>query len=285
MQPKRRNYRFGLVAAAITLLVGCASAPPGTTITFDQLQDPDTTLPTKWSNAMFYMKAMDIHGMRDLPRELVETTSHPTHGSGARGVVNAPTVGLSAVSPPTGMSGGASLGLGLGLMLLSAPIVQSAQVVQVAAWVPADLASSPEEAAKLAEFTYNEAREKVFVKRLPPNTSTTTYPNASGRAYGFKFPKKSNLMLFRAEAQTSPEFIKSRTSYGPIFIYGHKLSQEVILNTPGFVNIPGGREKIIAFSAVLPDWFVIYDTAKSYKGTEAPPVILQGGEIHHFIGR
>lgn len=136
-----------------------------------------------------------------------------------------------------------------------------------------------------AEFTYNEAREKVFVKRLPPNTSTTTYPNASGRAYGFKFPKKSNLMLFRAEAQTSPELIKSRTSYGPIFIYGHKLSQEVILNTPGFVNIPGGREKIIAFSAVLPDWFVIYDTTKSYKGTEAPPVILQGGEIHHFIGR
>ena len=219
MQSKQRSYQFALVVAAITLLAGCASAPPGPQIAFEQLQDPDTTLPTKWSDAMFYMKAMNIHGMRDLPRELVEsTTSHSSQGSGPQGVVDAQTVGLSAISPPTGMSGGASLGLGVGLMLLSAPIVQSAQVTQVAAWVPAELVSSPKEAAELAERTYNEAREKVFVKRLPPNTSTTTYPNASGLAYGYKFPKKSNLVLFSAQAQTSPEFIKSRTSYGPIFM-------------------------------------------------------------------
>lgn len=286
MHSKQRNYRFGLVAAAISLLAGCAPTPTGPQITFDQLQDPDTTLPTKWSNAMFYMKAMSIHGMRDLPREIVEsTTSHPIQGNSGRGVVDAPTVGLSAVSPSTGMSGGASLGLGVGLMLLSSPIIQPVQVTQVAAWVPAELASSPEEAAKLAERTYNEAREKVFVKKLSTNTSTTTYPNASGLAYGFKFPKKSNLVLFSAEAQTSPEFIKSRTSYGPIFMYGHKLGEEVSINTPGMVNIPAGREKIIEFSAALPDWFVIYDTAKSYKSTEAPPVILQSGKTHHFIGR
>lgn len=272
-----------LLSATLVLLGGCASEP---LITFDQLQNPDTTPREKWSNAMLYMEAMGIRGMRDLPREFAESAaSRPAQSGGGLGAVDAPTVGLSTVSPPTSMSSGTALGLGVGLMLLSAPTVQSAQVAQVAAWVPANLASSPEEAARLAERTYHETREKIFVKKLPPDTSATTYPNADGRAYGKRFPKKSNLVLFSSNAKPSPEFIKSPTSYGPIFIYGHKLSEEVILNTPGFGNITGEREKLIEFSAALPDWFVIYETAKSFSKTQkAPPVVLHSGNKYYFIG-
>lgn len=287
MQSKQRSYRFALVVAAITLLAGCASAPPGPQITFDQLQNPDMTPREKWSDAMVYMEAMRVWGMRDVPREMMNSAATIQNEKGeVQGVLDAPTVTMTAVAPPSGMSSGAALGLGVGLMLLTTPPIQSAKLPQVAAWVPADLASSPEEAAKLAERTFHEAREKVFIKRLPQEIFTTAYANGDSRVFGKKFPKSSNLVMFDSAAKPSPSFVSSQTSYGPIFMYGNKIAQEVTLNAPGLGNIAGARDRLSELSAELPEWFVIYDTEKSFsKSNKAPPVVLHNGEAHYFIGK
>lgn len=63
------------LTAALTALVGCSS--PGNTVTFDQLPDPAATPKAKWSDAMVYMNAMQISGMRDVPREMMgDASSH-----------------------------------------------------------------------------------------------------------------------------------------------------------------------------------------------------------------
>lgn len=287
MHTHHRKFRIGLVATAITLLAGCASAPSGTQITFDQLQDPATTPREKWSDAMIYMHAMGIDGMRDVPREYVDiaqATSPEQHKS--QGVIDAPTVAISTVSPPTGMSGGAALGVGMGLMLLSAPKVQPAQMIQIAAWVPSDLAATPEEAAALAKQVFDEAHQKTFTRRIPTEISTTAYPQGDARIFDFRFPKKSNLVLFSAEAKASPEIVNSPMSYGPIFIYDHKVAQEAFLNTSGSKNIVEVRRILQVLSAELPDWFVIYDPDKTArKITASPPAILHKGKEHFFVGK
>lgn len=240
----------------------------------------------KWSDALRIMDAMGVYGMRDVPKELAYSGEPKSDqpATASYGALDAASFGLSAAAPPTGMSGGAALGVGFGLMLLSGP-VQPVQLVQVAAWVPSDLASSPEEAAKLVEEKFNEAREKVFIKKLPQDISMTKYPAGSGLAFGKKFPKKDNLVLFTEAAVTSPYFIQSENSYGPIFITDHKLSYEVSLNTKGVGNVVGNRAKITEFSAALPDWFVVYEPARSYSKTQkVPPVVLMGGRHNYFIG-
>jgi len=224
--------------------------------------------------------------MRDVPGGLfANSPGQSAEGGPSYGALDAASLGLSAASPPTGISGGVALGIGVGLMLLSGP-VQPVQVTQIAAWVPSDLASSTEEAVRLVEQKYNEAREKVFVKKLPQDINLTKYPSASGMAFDNKFPSKSNLVLFSEPAKESPWFIDSEISYGPIFIRDHLFSQETMINTKGIGNVQGSRNLLVDFSAALPEWIVIYDTAKSFSRTnKAPPVVLVAGAAHYFIGK
>lgn len=271
--------------AASSLIAGCASP---TKYNIEDMQDPATTPVEKWSDAMRYLDAMGITGMRDVPAELYSNSQpHAPDRAPSHGAFDAASFGLSAVSPPTGMSSGAAVGVGLGLLLLGGPM-QPVQVTQIAAWVPSDMASSPEEAAQLVENKYNEAREKVFVKKLPQELSLTKYPAASALAFGKQFPKKENLVLFSDEAKESPWFLKSvsEKAYGPIYIIGHKVKEEAIINTEGFVNVEGNREILAKLSNALPEWFVIYDTAKSFsKKKKAAPVVLVGGKPNYFLGK
>jgi len=96
-------------------LAGCASEP---LITYDQLQDPKDTPKEQWSDALTYLEAMGVHGMRDIPKDLLAEVSHPSAGAYGTGALDVGLVGLGAVSSPSSMGGGAALGVGLGLMLL-----------------------------------------------------------------------------------------------------------------------------------------------------------------------
>lgn len=278
--------KISIAALMAVVVSGCASGDGSSKINISDLNDPATTPIEKWSDALRYMDAMGVYGMRDVPREMFDSTASQTvHNGASFGALDAATFGLSAASPPTGISSGAALGVGFGLMLLSGP-AQPVQVTQVAAWVPSDLASSPEDAAKLVERIYNEAREQVFVKKLPQDISLTKYPAASGLAFGKKFPTKNNLILFSEPAKESPWFITAPKSYGPIFIKDHKLSQEFSLNTKGLMNLKGVWEKTSEFSAALPEWFLIYTPAKSVSKTnKLPPVVFRSGAPSYFIGK
>lgn len=278
--------KLSVAALLMAAISGCASGGGSPKTNVSDLNDPATTPLEKWSDALRYLDAMGIYGMRDVPGELFANSPGQSAEGGSRyGALDTASFGLSAASPPTGMSGGAALGIGFGLMLLSGP-VQPVQVTQIAAWVPSDLASSPEDAARIVEEEYNKAREKVFVKKLPQDISMTKYPAASGLAFDKKFPKKSNLVLFSDQAKESPWFIDTPKSYGPIFIIDHKLSHEITLNTEGFMNLEGWRTKLAEFSEALPEWLIIYDPAKSYSKTNRlPPAVFKAGEASYFIGK
>lgn len=273
------------LTAALTALVGCST--PGNTVSFDQLPDPATTPKTKWSDAMVYMDAMQISGMRDVPREMMgSSSSQPAQSGNSTGVLDAATYGVGVVSPPSGMSGGAAAGVGLGLLLLGGGPTLPAQLPQVVAWVPSDLASSPEEAAQVALNEYNKARAAVFKKRLPQELIAAAYPESDSRAFGGKLPKQSNLVPFTAEAKESPAFLSSPKSYGPIHIVGNKVTEESIINASGFRNIHGTRQNTVALSASLPDWFLIYvTTATRSKTDKLPPAVLRSGKANYFIGK
>lgn len=278
--------KLSVAALLMAAISGCASGGGSPKINVSDLNDPTTTPVEKWSDALRYLDAMGIYGMRDVPGGLfANSPGQSAEGGPSYGALDAASLGLSAASPPTGISGGVALGIGVGLMLLSGP-VQPVQVTQIAAWVPSDLASSTEEAVRLVEQKYNEAREKVFVKKLPQDINLTKYPSASGMAFDNKFPSKSNLVLFSEPAKESPWFIDSEISYGPIFIRDHLFSQETMINTKGIGNVQGSRNLLVDFSAALPEWIVIYDTAKSFSRTnKAPPVVLVAGAAHYFIGK
>ena len=273
------------MTAALTALVGCSS--PGNTVTFDQLPDPAATPKAKWSDAMVYMNAMQISGMRDVPREMMgDASSQPAQGGNSTGVLDAATYGVGAVAPPSGMSGGAVAGVGLGLLLLGGGPTQPAQLPQVVAWVPSDLASSPEEAVQVALNEFNKSRAAVFQKQLPQELIATAYPESDSRSFGGKMPKASNLVLFSEEAKESPAFISAPKSYGPIHIVGHKVTEESIINASGFRNIHGSRANTVALSASLPDWFLIYVTsATRSKSDKLPPAVLRSGMSNYFIGK
>lgn len=282
MHTHHRKFRIGLVAAAITLLAGCASAPSAPKMSFEQMQDPKITPKDKWSDAMIYLEAMRIAGMKDVPRELLETTSlEPARG----GVLDGATAGLSAVSPPSHMSSGAAMGVGFGLMLLGGGTSNPVQLTQVAAWVPSDLASSPAEAAQVALNAFNEAREKTFKKRIQTKIYAATFPELDNRSHGGRFPVPSNLVLFSEEAKESPEFIKAPFSYGPIFLVDHHVRVEASKNVKGFMNLSGERSGLVSLSGALPDWFLIYDAARSFKQQAVPAVIMRKGVEHQFHGK
>ena len=284
IHPSKRKLTLALTAA-LTALVGCSS--PGNTVTFDQLPDPATTPKAKWSDAMVYMNAMQISGMRDVPREMMgNVSSQPAQSGNSTGVLDAATYGVGTMAPPSGMSGGAVAGVGLGLLLLGGGPTQPAQLPQVVAWVPSDLASSPEEAVQVALNEFNKSKAAVFKKQLPQELIATAYPESDSRSFGGKMPKASNLVLFSEEAKESPAFISAPKSYGPIHIVGHKVTEESIINASGFRNIHGSRANTVALSASLPDWFLIYVTsATRSKSDKLPPAVLRSGTSNYFIGK
>ncbi|MBF8745800.1 hypothetical protein [Pseudomonas monteilii] len=173
--------RVSVLAAAVAFLVGCSSTQSPKTV---QLPEPKDVPKEKWSDAMHVLTAMGISGQRDVPIEMVGSVDgvSPTN----RSVAGLGDVGLSAigyVSPPSGMSGGAVAGVGLGLMLLGGSS-DPARATQVVAWVPSDQASSPEEASALALQKVEEARRKIFSGGLSKlGMQTGRYPDAHSRSY------------------------------------------------------------------------------------------------------
>lgn len=147
--------QVSLLAAAVAFLVGCSSTQSPKTV---QLPEPKDVPKEKWSDAMHVLTAMGVSGQRDVPIEMVGGVDRvsPTKSSVA-GLGDAGLSAIGYVSPPSGMSGGAAAGVGLGLMLLGGSS-DPARATQVVAWVPSDQAGSPEEASALALQKVEEAR-------------------------------------------------------------------------------------------------------------------------------
>ncbi|MGC3892656.1 hypothetical protein [Pseudomonas urmiensis] len=139
--------RVHVLAAAVAFLVGCSATQSPKTV---QLPEPKDVPKEKWSDAMHVLTAMGISGQRDVPIEMVGGVDRVSStNSSVAGLGDAGLSAIVYVSPPSGMSGGAAAGVGLGLMLLGGSS-DPARATQVVAWVPSNQAGSPEEASALA---------------------------------------------------------------------------------------------------------------------------------------
>lgn len=264
--------------AAISL-AGCAAPSK---YTLEDMQDPATTPVEKWSDATIYMHAMGITGMRDIPKSIAieEGFIKGSYTGASANAIDVGVVGLSAVSPPSCFSGGAAVGVGLGLMLLGGGASPMWQMTHIAAWVPASMANSPEEAVLVVEREYTKARNTVFKKGLSRETLLITkYPTNHPKYFGGKVALQSNIASFDSPKSTSPSFLVSSESYGPIFIQRPDLSVDAIKNSMN------RRDAIKAVSKELPDWFFIHTPHVKLRKNPLPAVVYRAGMENYFIGK
>ncbi|MEE1923348.1 hypothetical protein V0R50_16220 [Pseudomonas sp. 148P] len=275
MQINARPLLSSLLAVSITLAVGCSSRP---TI---ELPDPKDVPREKWSDAMLILDAMGITGQRDIPLELAvagPTTAAPSINGASAG--DAAITAGNFVSPPSGFSSGAALGLGLGLMLLggSGPPVAHVQTV---AWVPANLVNSPEEASSLVLKTMEDARIKVFPnKRSPDRLTVGKYMPGSGRVYA----DASDIFNHRpvqldTPATPSPAVVNVGQAYGPIFVHDEQYWGDA------YSNNMKPLDSMVLMSKVLPEWIYIYYPGQRLRKDSVPARILKKGEPLYFVGK
>lgn len=278
MGNKSTTIRIGLLAAAVALLVGCSGTPKVMAV---QLPEPKDVPREKWSDAMHVLTAMNISGQRDVPLEL----SGVAGGAGSAGS-SGPVLGdaglsvVGFVSPPTGFSGGAAAGVGVGLMLLGGSS-DPARATQVVAWVPSDQASSPDEASALALSKIEEVRRKIFSGGLSKlRIQTGKYPDSHSRAYASLADIYAERPIpFSDEAATSPSFLQSPLSYGPIFIRHNQFTLDA------YKNDMTTSEAMLLASQSLPAWIYIYHPGQRLRKDSIPAAIFNQGRAMYFVGK
>lgn len=277
MKHSNISIRTGFLAAAIALLVGCSSAQKSASV---PLPDPQTVPKEKWSDAMRVLTAMKISGQRDVPRDRAESFAGASPGTTGAAAADAGVAGVSLAAPPSGFSGGAAASVSLGLMILGGSS-DPAHAIQVVAWVPAEAASTPEEASALALAKVEEARNKVFKKgmsKLPMHVGK--YPDGHSRAYASLADSYAERpILFTDNAAPAPEFLKSAAAYGPIFI---RDNQFVLDASKNGMTV---SEAMLLASRTLPDWIYIYHPGQKLRNNSIPAAIYNQGVAKYFIGK
>nr|WP_322942070.1 hypothetical protein [Pseudomonas sp. s4] len=194
-----------LVAVGVSVgFAGCASKPK---YTIADMQNPETTPVEKWSEAMIYARTMGISGLYDVPHDLAQAEAQLTGQSGLNTANGADLIGsgVSSVSVPVGISPVTVAGVGLAMDLLGAGIGQTWQHSIIAAWVPATMASTPQEASSVVEREYSKARNRAFpLGRSSENNLPSKFPIGHPEYYGNKLPKEENRILFNEVAKRTP---------------------------------------------------------------------------------
>ncbi|KFX71798.1 hypothetical protein TMS3_0107770 [Pseudomonas taeanensis MS-3] len=271
------SVKGGVGALLLALLIGCSSSPKVT------LPEPKDVPREKWSDAMLVLEAMRIDGQRDIPREMVGSEADSLAPQLASvGVGDLTIGGLGYVSPPTGFSsaGAASLGLGLFLFGGSGGPVYHYQVV---AWVPEELATTPENASLLVKSAWLEAREKYFNGKISNlRHEPAQYADGSGKKFDkFTDLVKGNPTPFSAPASGAPPFISAKKAYGPIFLTDPSLELFADANRAGM----DGQDALAGITKYLPGWVYSYYPGKNWPKDFRPAAIYNKNGNLYFIGR
>ena len=278
MGNKSTTVRIGLLGATVALLVGCSGTQEARTV---QLPEPKDVPRGKWSDAMHVLTAMGISGQRDVPIELVGAVDGASPAGGSGTVLgNAGLNAVSFASPPTGLSGGAAAGIGLGLMLLGGSS-DPARATQIVAWVPYDQVSSPEEASALALQKVEEARRKSFSGALSKlGMQTGRYSDGHSRAYASPADIYAERPIPLADAAAvSPSFLQSPVSYGLIFIRHNQFTLDA------YKNDMTTSEAMLVASRHLPEWIYIYHPGQRLRKNSIPAAIFNQGRALYFVGK
>lgn len=220
------------------------------------------------SDAIRYAVAMGLIAPGHMDRD--HDQSQPAPGGG-----DLLTASLGAASPPTGMSAGAAAGIGIGLMLIGGNIPQPTETIQLAAWVPATLASGPSDAVRVAEKAFTDARSKAFPQGLSRERFISSkYPVNHSQSFGDKLALEGNLVPFTAPSSISPEFLETPHSYGPIFI------RKPLIYVDAAKNDMQPRQAMAELSRQLPDWFILYVPAMNNGSRAWPAGMYRSGQLH-----
>ncbi|MCV2496160.1 hypothetical protein [Pseudomonas paraeruginosa] len=266
--------RVSVLAAAVAFLIGCPATQSPKTV---QLPEPEDVPKEKWSDAMHVLTAMGISGQRDVPIEMVGGVDgvSPTNSSVA-GLGDAGLSAIGSVSPPSGMSGGAAAGVGLGLMLLGGSS-DPARATQVVAWVPSNQAGSPEEASALALQKVEEVRREIFSGGLSKlGMQTGRYPDGHSRSYATPADRP---IPFADIPAASPSFLASPSSYGPIFIRHNQFTLDA------YKSDMTTSEAMLQASKYLPEWIYIYHPGQQLRKDSIPAAIFNQGRALYFVGK
>ncbi|NWC10599.1 hypothetical protein HX776_17490 [Pseudomonas agarici] len=278
MGNKSTTIRIGFLAATVALLVGCSGTRGARTV---QLPEPEDVPREKWSDAMHVLTAMGISGQRDIPIELVEAVHGASPAAGSGEVLGDAGLGAgSFASPPTGLSGGAAAGIGLGLMLLGGAS-DPARATQVVAWVPADQVGSSDAASALALRKVEDARKKVFANGLSKlSMQTGKYPDGHARSYASLADSYAERPIpYIDEFSKSPSFLRSSLSYGPIFIRDNQFTLDA------YKNDMTTSEAMQLVSQHLPEWIYIYHPGQRLRKNSIPAAIFNQGRALYFVGK
>lgn len=283
--------KLALSAVALAVLVGCASntgsqAKTAAAKPAVNLQAPETTPYEKWSDAMLVLRGdMNIYGQHDIPAGEVQKAA-AANGQGLGSAAADLGVAYGGFrAPPTGVSPGAALGIGMAFALIpTGQLVQPWQLSQTAAWVPTTLASNMDEAVKVAEESMNAARSKVYADPTSIKSSASKYPDGHSRQYkSFTDVLTDKATLPEGEATAAPSFLPAGSYYGPIFFNG--FGQQHYMD--GHRSDLSPQESNQRLSQALPAWFTIYDPGRPERKDQVgfPPVVMVSGTPHFFIGK
>ncbi|PTQ68198.1 hypothetical protein [Pseudomonas sp. GV071] len=188
---------------------------------------------------------------------------------------NAPKISDDAISGATHLlaSGDPTM------LLLSGFSARSISAnVQLVAWVPEDIASSPEKAVEISSKAYIEASANARARSEEERQRMLKYPvrYVLGQPYGEGGPVHASAQLLDLIANhtpalvDAPPFMNTRSKvYGPIFIGawgGHSKAEDV--------------QATLRMSSLLPHWFYIYSPGLA---GVTPPSIMNRGKQQLFI--
>ncbi|MBG6289458.1 hypothetical protein N5C93_27460 [Pseudomonas nitroreducens] len=249
----------------VTALVGCA-----TTQQQAPLPDPQTVPRQQWSDALTVFDAMGLKGQRDIPKELLGQAQEQSQAANVSAGAGDLAVGPSA-------------GLGLGLFLLGGGGSPAEGLPQIAAWVPAELASTPEEATALVAKEWDQARLRVFKTDLASiPTTTAKYPYGWSAKIAYASMKEYYLgqpLQPDKGPLVAPAFIKHQQVYGPIFVF------------PTQLPVDQSRHDLTAPQAMselaknLPDWFYLYYPGSKYSKEVHPAGVFNGIRTLRFVSK
>lgn len=298
--PNTLTARIGLLALVIAA-TGCANKETEQTRAGTVVNEPVaqfrelSQIPRqKWSDAMSILHDdMGIVGQRDIPLEHVNNQAFIAAQRNARlngGVIQAGGATLAAAgyaAPPTGFSAGGAAGMSLALDFLTAPPASGpAQQGQIAAWVPAEIASNMEEAIAVATKMYKDARIKAFAKVGDLNLPPSRYPLGSSPTK--MYPRfvdvvRNNPVRPVGGPVAAPSFLPDGKYYGPIFFARH----DVQMRVDQYRNGLDAPTTAAALSKELPEWFAVYTAGRPLlRGSEGePPAVFNRGEAYYFVSK
>ncbi|WP_137887459.1 hypothetical protein [Pseudomonas sp. 2FE] len=251
--------RVAILGVSVSVLAGCATGPQSSGI---HLPDPSTVPKDKWSDAMVVFNEMGLAGRRDIPRAIAEQHGL-LNGSG--------DVAHFAVDQ---MEGSTSVGT---TVLMVGGSTSLSNLPQVAAWVPSELAGSPQEAADLLSTAWQEARTQAFPKTASGNQlKASMFMNGQLQIQGEPLERLQTLR----SSKPAPSFISAKTVVGPVFI---PLGVQLTADARG--NGMTKQEAAIRMSAHLPSWVYIYQGGSKMTRPMSPPAMYNKGNELFFIGK